>query len=60
MHKKKVKSFQKKMFESFTLGKCPNSPQPQQKLVSKSNKGDIFKDSVSLAEHFPPKYQPNG
>ena len=39
---------------------CPNSAKPQQKLVGKSNKGDILKYSVSLAEHFPRKYKPNG
>ena len=48
------------MFESLTPGQCPTSPLPQQKLVSKPNKGDILIDSVSLAEHFPPKYKPNG
>ena len=55
-----LKFFEKKMFESLTPGKRPNFSQPQQKLVNKSNKGDILKDSVSLAEHFPPKYKPNG
>ena len=48
------------MFELLTPGKCPNSPKTQQKLVSKSKQGDILKDTVSLAEHFPPKHKPNG